>query len=46
MWSCEFQPEAHWRPWPRRPLQRNIGARGLRAVMEGLLTRIDVRDPL
>ena len=37
--DLEFQPEA-LEAIADQAIQRNIGARGLRAVMEGLLTRI------
>ena len=42
--ELEFQPEA-LEAIADKAIERNIGARGLRAVMEGILTQHDVRHP-
>ena len=43
--ELEFEPEA-LEAVADKAIERKIGARGLRAVMEGLLTRHHVRDSL
>lgn len=44
MWSWSWK-RALWRPLPRRAIDRQIGARGLRAVMEEIMTKIMYEIP-
>ena len=45
MWSLAVPAGGAGGRGRSRPFERNIGARGLRAVMEGLLTRIMYEIP-
>ena len=42
-WSSAGRP---WRRWPTEAVDRGIGARGLRAVLEEVMTKIMYERPL